>query len=290
MAVLHDGRPCATAASDFLPGEMTLCCRHHQRLVRYVLDMERERAEHERRDMAAASDRARKLERVKPVLRRDADGWAFDLNLPAIGADPRRRIRRRGFKTKRDARWEAQQVLDSLLLPLRRGAEEFTLAIQNEQRRAAEEWARREEDKRATSLALHGSIIRARREREQGRSVYYVRRPGGAIKIGTTWNLRSRMQAFRNATPIELLAHHSGGQVAEAALHWQFKHLRLDGEWFQPGPDLLAHIRHVIEVSGRRQGQMAGGRLMVDLEEVDALVEQPQAAPPLGRLRSASGQ
>lgn len=100
--------------------------------------------------------------------------------------------------------------------------------------------------------------------RDQGsRLVYYVQRPDGAIKIGTTWNIRTRLQAFRNVSPVQLLAVHSGGQPAEAALHRKFKSARLDGEWFRPDPALLRHIDHTASVwpvvnerpTGRRRAQ-----------------------------------
>lgn len=252
----YDGQPCRQPVEEYVLG-LTLCRRHHVELVDEILTWERARVDHARRQGQEAEERLRKLDRVKPTFKREEAGWSFALYLPAVGREPRRTVRRRGFKTKRDAQWEARQILESLTAPLRAGAEAFAMAVKNEQRLAAEHWAQEQEEHEAARLAACESAARARRERERERLVYYVRRPDGAIKIGTTWNLKTRMQAFRNVTAVELLASHSGGQVAEAALHRRFKHLRLDGEWFDPGEDLLAHIRHVAACAERRGSEVA---------------------------------
>ncbi len=84
--------------------------------------------------------------------------------------------------------------------------------------------------------------------RERSRRVYYVRRPDGPIKIGTTYSMGNRLRGLRNVAPVEVLAVHTGGHVAERALHRRFASSRLDGEWLAPTAELLAHIDHINRV------------------------------------------
>lgn len=70
--------------------------------------------------------------------------------------------------------------------------------------------------------------------------VYYVR-VGNLIKIGTTGNLRQRLNAYPPGS--ELLASEPGGTDLEARRHRQFRHLlAARNEWFRPGGDLMDHI------------------------------------------------
>lgn len=76
--------------------------------------------------------------------------------------------------------------------------------------------------------------------------VYLIRMcsPVGEIKIGTTADLTSRLTALRTGSPyaLEVLATRLGGVREEAELHRRFDHLRLQGEWFRPGTDLLDYL------------------------------------------------
>lgn len=82
-----------------------------------------------------------------------------------------------------------------------------------------------------------------RRRREPARTVYYVRRADGLIKIGVTGNLKARIRHLRaDHGPLELLATHDGGRKAEAAAHRRFAEHRVEGEWFAPGESLLEHL------------------------------------------------
>ncbi len=71
--------------------------------------------------------------------------------------------------------------------------------------------------------------------------VYFVRFQG-LIKIGFTTNMPSRMQAIPHE---ELLAAVPGQLADEKRCHAAFAHLREQGEWFRPEPDLLACIAEV---------------------------------------------
>jgi hypothetical protein len=68
-------------------------------------------------------------------------------------------------------------------------------------------------------------------------AVYYAERDG-FIKVGISRNVGRRLAALK----ARLLAVEAGNYMSESNRHEQFAHLRVDGEWFSPGPDLLAHI------------------------------------------------
>ena len=82
---------------------------------------------------------------------------------------------------------------------------------------------------------------RAAASRRRGEVVYYIKF-GDRIKIGTTRNLRQR----RINLPCDsVLAAEPGGRPLERERHAQFASSRVIGEWFEPSPDLLAHIEGV---------------------------------------------
>jgi hypothetical protein len=76
--------------------------------------------------------------------------------------------------------------------------------------------------------------------------IYFIRcTKTSQIKIGTTLGLAKRLgQLARDRkTTLEVLAVMPGDQTREADLHRQFGHLRMEGEWFDPGMDLVEFIR-----------------------------------------------
>lgn len=74
--------------------------------------------------------------------------------------------------------------------------------------------------------------------------IYFVKSPAGSIKIGTTIRLSHRLRqlAAAHGPGLEVLAVLDGSFEVERALHDRFAHLRREGEWFEPGPDLTAFI------------------------------------------------
>lgn len=76
--------------------------------------------------------------------------------------------------------------------------------------------------------------------------VYFVRFPGlGFIKIGTTTNLKKRLDALRTSVPdgdLEVLLLLPGSYDLERSMHRQFRHLRVRGEWFRADDELLDFI------------------------------------------------
>lgn len=68
--------------------------------------------------------------------------------------------------------------------------------------------------------------------------VYYMR-IGNRVKIGTTTNLKVRLEAIN---PEELLCTEPGGHPLEKQRHRQFAALRTHGEWFRLEGELQQHI------------------------------------------------
>ena len=66
----------------------------------------------------------------------------------------------------------------------------------------------------------------------------------GLIKIGTTRRLSRRLIDLKAeyAEQLELLGVAEGSHREESGFHDRFSHLRVGGEWFRPGEDLLACI------------------------------------------------
>jgi hypothetical protein len=77
--------------------------------------------------------------------------------------------------------------------------------------------------------------------------IYFVQPvDGGEIKIGTSARLSRRLVELcaEFGGELQVLAVADGGYDQESALHQRFSHLRVHGEWFEPGDDLLAFIVH----------------------------------------------
>jgi hypothetical protein len=77
--------------------------------------------------------------------------------------------------------------------------------------------------------------------------VYFVsaKVDGYPIKIGLTTGAMYRFQTLKNAMPyeIDILGYMAvDHRSAERALHQQFSHIRLKGEWFTRTPELMGFI------------------------------------------------
>lgn len=77
--------------------------------------------------------------------------------------------------------------------------------------------------------------------------VYYARL-GNRVKIGTTTDLRARMEAIQ---PEELLITEPGGHALEHMRHLEFAHLRTHREWFRYQGLLVVHINWLKESADR---------------------------------------
>ena len=75
--------------------------------------------------------------------------------------------------------------------------------------------------------------------------VYFLQAEDSSpIKIGTTWRLSRRLKQLNQgaATPLRVMAVAPGHSFAESRIHAAFASLRIQGEWFHPGPFLLHFI------------------------------------------------
>lgn len=91
-------------------------------------------------------------------------------------------------------------------------------------------------------------LEREYQERQQRSVIYYVR-IRDTIKIGYTSNMNSRMTS--GLMPDEIMAMEPGGRDLEKLRHSEFAHLKIRGERFRPGDDLLAHIEMLRKHFGR---------------------------------------
>lgn len=126
--------------------------------------------------------------------------------------------------------------------------------------------------------------------------VYFVQsEDGGPIKIGRASDIEARLSGLRTSRTdtLVLLASQRGGAREEGRLHRRFKHLRTVREWFQPGPELLAHIASIALRAAKRPLDKAAVkesvralRLMADQlerlaasQECDTENEREEVAP-----------
>lgn len=85
--------------------------------------------------------------------------------------------------------------------------------------------------------SAHGDAIQPDGTQREISLVYYFRF-ADRIKIGTTTNIRRRATVIAHD---ELLAVELGDRFKEAERHGQFKDARVNGEWFDATPELVAH-------------------------------------------------
>lgn len=66
------------------------------------------------------------------------------------------------------------------------------------------------------------------------------------IKIGFTQQQpKKRLKELQTGSPhkLKMLRVVEGGRLKESELHERFAHLRVNGEWFRPDPELLDYIK-----------------------------------------------
>ncbi len=76
--------------------------------------------------------------------------------------------------------------------------------------------------------------------------VYFVQLGlNGPIKVGVASSIRDRCANLQTGSPYPVYLRGyivDGTEETEAAIHKTFRHLRMRGEWFRPGKDLLQYI------------------------------------------------
>lgn len=66
-------------------------------------------------------------------------------------------------------------------------------------------------------------------------------RVGSSVKIGYSASVLRRMSGLS----VDLLATEPGDRKLESARHREFALLRIEREYFRPGPDLMAHVERL---------------------------------------------
>jgi hypothetical protein len=109
--------------------------------------------------------------------------------------------------------------------------------------------------------------------REETRVYFAQVGEDGPIKIGYSFNVYSRQSNLRTASPFEIrwLGDVPGSPAEERALHAQFAHLRIRGEWFEPAPELLECIAERIAAGAVKDAVVVraaalGGALALGLD------------------------
>jgi hypothetical protein len=86
--------------------------------------------------------------------------------------------------------------------------------------------------------------------------VYFVQSgTKGDIKIGYSINVKKRVQTLKTAMPegIKLIGFITGDSALEKALHWKFRTLRKNGEWFKCDNDIIDYLNTVNEMKLRNK-------------------------------------
>ena len=106
----------------------------------------------------------------------------------------------------------------------------------------------------AARAMMERRTLAHRKVRRGTATIYFVQAgEGGPIKIGIATNLKGRLAIMRSDNPaqIKTLWTILGTMDEEHNLHRWFAHLRVRGEWFTPGPELLEFIEHLSTICAR---------------------------------------
>ena len=268
-ALLRNDSICGAEAELRFNERLSLCREHYEEIEQSAVDKRRHR-------VAEANIRMEKMQRVAERLAKQKGSvtttgrtWRYSFQDFDKSTDEWVRVSKGGFRTEKEAKAALRIALQTARDATHLGKKAaVSKAVAAREESITGTWAAADAAKAAAvagALADRTARARARRESERGRLVYYVQRTDMAIKIGTTWNMRDRLATFRNATPVVLLAVHTGGQPAEAALHRKFASERLDGEWFTPSPRLLEHIAAVNAVRPPKQESLGERVRLLDV-------------------------
>lgn len=94
---------------------------------------------------------------------------------------------------------------------------------------------------------LEGEVVPYWRAPVRPPKIYFIGGDVGHIKIGVSRSPHSRLAGIQTGSPIPLriLATVTGGFDEERAYHARFAAHRVQGEWFERHPDILAEIERL---------------------------------------------
>lgn len=77
--------------------------------------------------------------------------------------------------------------------------------------------------------------------------IYFISYRDGPIKIGLSWNVEKRVKQIQTCLPykIDVLAVARGPVTLEPEYHARFAAHRLEGEWFERAPEILAEVERI---------------------------------------------
>lgn len=126
-------------------------------------------------------------------------------------------------------------------------------------RRTEEQWNEFKrvclENKIKKFFTEYGTNILLNESGEIAPCVYFVQgENGGPIKIGYSADIADRMVQLQreSISRLNVLLLIPGSFNKETSLHKQFAEYQLQGEWFEPVPELLEEIEYLKELSNKR--------------------------------------
>lgn len=77
--------------------------------------------------------------------------------------------------------------------------------------------------------------------------IYFIQQEGGPVKIGVSNDVEKRLATLQTGSPrlLRLLGSIPGDELLEQEIHHRFSGHRLQGEWFEASPELMAFIDEV---------------------------------------------
>lgn len=88
--------------------------------------------------------------------------------------------------------------------------------------------------------------------------VYFARSDDGALKLGFSGDVRTRIRKlWRVRSGTRLITHVPGTRGLEGELKTRFRRERIEGEWFTAGGDLEATIGHLVALQQNAPGDEA---------------------------------
>lgn len=158
-----------------------------------------------------------------------------------------------------------------------------------EAQEATSSGAQRQREHRAKARDLARAGLR---EDERQPVIYFVQAEnGGPVKVGYAQDLAARLVGLQTSHPEKLvvIATMTGDESTERELHARFAHLRVRGEWFSPGADLMAFVRSLASPVTARDTSRNDSSPVTPNRAVPSRAEPCLAEPPRPPAGGAPG-